>query len=242
MLARYLLAITILFSSASAASHMTHAYLAERWLAHCGNAYDDTYKRNFIIGTLFPDIRYMAKIERAKTHKYGVSLKKIAYYHDAFAAGKQFHSYVDETREGFVKKSGVLAKLPEIIQPNMRVGFLKILEDEIFCNQLDRKKIQNYFYHIDPAEYKFDIPSHIIQKWHEHLNHYFGRRPSLTCTVAGTVHLRFFSLTPQQLKQTSTLLKKLAHHETFIDYTKKLTEIFDKKFKKVKIRPQKATS
>lgn len=60
----------------------------------------------FVVGTSFPDIRYLGVIEREKTHRPRVTLKQVLEA-ESFEAGVQFHVLVDVVRERFMKAYGM---------------------------------------------------------------------------------------------------------------------------------------
>jgi hypothetical protein len=51
----------------------------------------------FMRGTVFPDIRRLADLERHVTHHYGLSLKDVEQEMDPWQAGLMLHGYLDET-------------------------------------------------------------------------------------------------------------------------------------------------
>lgn len=67
--------ICFLFISLEAAAPNTHVYFAQQWIDIHQMPEED--QNAFIIGTLFPDIRYLGTISRDKTHEKGVTPEKI---------------------------------------------------------------------------------------------------------------------------------------------------------------------
>lgn len=64
----------------------------------------------FLVGTLFPDIRYITHFPREKTHFNVNSLKEVGETSSPFDAGMKFHAWVDRVREEFVISSGIYKK------------------------------------------------------------------------------------------------------------------------------------
>ena len=76
------------------ANKIYHKFLADKNLAE------------FLIGNVFPDIRYIDKIPREQTHFANVTLKDLKNA-DSFMAGVKCHSMVDELREKFLAENGL---------------------------------------------------------------------------------------------------------------------------------------
>ena len=86
---------------AHGASPLYHALIGEKWLEAFEN-YNEQEKHSFMLGTLFPDIRYIAHIPRAQTHEHGLSIEEIRQTPDPFIKGMRVHAYVDEARVAFL--------------------------------------------------------------------------------------------------------------------------------------------
>src|ERR1700730_4679760 len=115
-----------------AAAPVTHTVLAGKWMkTNC--EFSEEQKAACIVGTLFPDIRYIAKVERSKTHDKNVTLAELRAEKNAFIAGKKLHSFVDEKRAEFIDQKGIY----DILTTRFKVPkehihtFLKFLEDEL---------------------------------------------------------------------------------------------------------------
>jgi hypothetical protein len=110
---------------------ITHLACAEKYLRQ--NPRRDFKK--FILGTIFPDIRYFAKVDRDLTHKKfkpALNLSRL----DSFKAGWKFHIYIDSQWNKIVRSSF----LYERYQNDRRNAWTsaKIIEDRI-----DYKKIND---------------------------------------------------------------------------------------------------
>ena len=77
------------------ATPITHVVLAAKIF---DNIFKDKIKKDFFIGSLFPDIRYLKVIDRDKSHFENLKLKDLKN-DDSFLAGVKFHSIVDIARE-----------------------------------------------------------------------------------------------------------------------------------------------
>ena len=80
------------------AAPITHIALTEKIFNNIFHNYD---KKEFIIGTSFPDIRYLGTIDREKTH---LSVNNLENINDksSFISGMKFHALVDKVREDFL--------------------------------------------------------------------------------------------------------------------------------------------
>jgi len=74
-------------------NQITHIVLTSK-------VFDQTFvkfnKSEFYIGTIFPDIRYLGVIDRAKTHFADVTLDSVLGAKTSFLAGLLFHNLVDK--------------------------------------------------------------------------------------------------------------------------------------------------
>lgn len=129
----------------------------------------------FLVGTVFPDIRYIAKIDRKITHDFDVS-EEIAPNSSSFKVGMYVHSYVDEKREGILKKKGVydLGLAKNWLFPTA----LKLAEDEIMYS-----KYHNWNEAVDALdtyyneEYEYIPNKRIVEKWHNLNKRLFEAKP-----------------------------------------------------------------
>ncbi|MFC1842900.1 hypothetical protein ACFLYU_04545 [Candidatus Dependentiae bacterium] len=136
--------------------------------------FPDKDVKEFIIGTSFPDIRYLGSIEREKTHYKNITLDMIKKAKSSFEAGMLFHSLVDETRKKYMLQNRVY----EII-PNTKnsIRCLKFFEDILVYDQIQNwDQIADYFDTILFEETLFGIPEHDIKKWHQLIQLYCKKR------------------------------------------------------------------
>lgn len=142
--------------------------------------FDDCKDKNlswpeFLVGTVFPDIRYIAKIDRGITHKFNTSKKQIP--NKSFEAGMYVHSYVDEKREKILERKGIY-----------NLGFaknwlystaLKLVEDQILYDKYhdwdEAIKALDIYYE---EEYKYVPDKEIVKKWHSLTKKLFKVKPS----------------------------------------------------------------
>ncbi len=204
-------------SVAQAAAPATHVLYAQLWMEQ--NYIADP--QLFVAGTLFPDIRYLGTISRAHTHEKGITPKKIRQTASPFKAGMRLHVYLDETREKFVKDSKIEKELTAIPK-KYRVLFLKVLEDEIYWNQVDTQLAQNALAIIHDQEIEAGVDEETVLAWHRSLTDYFDQRPSLFFKQLALEGKGFLQADAETIAQWAQILPSYALNRTFIDYSNKM--------------------
>lgn len=150
------------------AAPIAHIFLATQMLA--GPFQGLFNEKEFIIGTSFPDIRYLKVAARAQTHITHVTLESIIKEKDSFKAGMLFHSFVDEQREAYVVENHFYEKIPSF---KFTTQSLKFAEDDILKSQFDITSYISYFDKIIEQEKSFGITETNIKNWHNFLQGYF---------------------------------------------------------------------
>lgn len=153
----------------------THILIVEKVYARYFSHLD---RKEFILGTSFPDIRYPASIDRTQTHFNRIPLSKIVTK-PAFNAGLYFHGFVDEIWNTFIRAHETL--LFSAV-PHNRAMFhtMKILQDRyLFTQSDDWQTIVDYFGTILPEESQFVVSQEMIQRWHTVLAHYLSKPPNI---------------------------------------------------------------
>lgn len=166
------------------AAPIAHIFLALQILA--GPLKGRFDEKEFLIGTSFPDIRYLKLIERADTHFHGVTLEDIKKEKDSFRAGMLFHSFVDEKREEYIEKNKIYERLPKF---RFTTQSLKFAEDKILRSQFDVKRYEAYFNEPLAQERAFNISDANITRWHDFLKGYFAK--DISCR---DLTMRYFDL------------------------------------------------
>ncbi len=230
------LLVTCLFiTSTFAAGPITHAVLADKWMA-AHEQYDEEQRRDFIIGTLFPDIRYLGVISRNKTHEKGVTVSRLLEKQSAFTKGKRLHAFVDIAREKLVVKWKIYQKIKHIPGQSHKALFLKLLEDEILFAkpefQEERQKIQKYLSYIHPEERDFDIAESALRKWHSRQSMAFSSSPSDYLSTMSFIRKSLGGVSPKILGEWSKAIEKLAQDEGMQKYVDDLVKEIDKQYKK----------
>ncbi|HAI22538.1 TPA: hypothetical protein DCP77_00510 [Candidatus Collierbacteria bacterium] len=159
------------------AAPITHIVLAEKVF---NKYFPDRDKKQFYVGTSFPDIRYFGGIDREKTHFSGLTLKEFVN-DDSFIAGVKFHSLVDILREKYMRERGLYSLFPE---SEFLTQAAKVFEDRILYRKIDNwKKVVTFFNDIQEGELKYDLNRVDIEKWHSLLRNYLRQPPNTDAVI-----------------------------------------------------------
>lgn len=151
---------------------ITHIVLTEKVF---NKFFKNKTKKDFFIGTLFPDIRYLKVIAKNKTHYTNLSVSTLNKA-EPFLAGIKFHSILDQAREKFILENNTYSLCPK---SKYITHSLKILEDEIFYRHIkDWKAYIDYLNEILPLEKKYKIAESDLKRWHLLLQRYFSKQPN----------------------------------------------------------------
>ncbi|MFO1258500.1 MAG: hypothetical protein U1E78_08860 [Gammaproteobacteria bacterium] len=153
-----------------------HAYLGQMWL-DTHEVKDKIARRDFIIGTLFPDIRYMGHVSRSQTHEKHVTLERIDKENNFFKKGMLFHAYVDEQHEKFTNKSKAYVNLPKDIKSSREI-FIELISDEIIFDEAWIKPLARDINTVINDEKILGLTELDLYPWHMLLNAYFMDPPS----------------------------------------------------------------
>lgn len=144
-------------------------------------------KEEFLIGTSFPDIRYLAELPRETTHIEPISWLDVIHEPSSFRAGMLFHNLVDILRMQYFEPyffdrfcqpqcSSIYWKLYPLI--------LKMAEDAVLYTQINHwQEIISYFDDIIDEERNICTRDALIKEWHTLLQHYFSYKPTIASIV-----------------------------------------------------------
>jgi hypothetical protein len=136
-------------------------------------------KQAFILGTSFPDIRYMGVISREQTHKKELSWQDVQHASSDFEAGMLLHALLDQVREAYVVEQGAYDHIPNT---RFKAHCLKFFEDITMWYSIppsDWQTIITYFDTIHTAEKQFGIPGEALLQWHSFIQEYLQAMPNL---------------------------------------------------------------
>lgn len=129
----------------------------------------------FIIGTCFPDIRYLGVVKRTETHAKNVTWNDVINAITSFEKGRLLHSLLDEKREEFIEQSHLYDLIPDSL---FRSQVLKFYEDIILYEKIHNwQEIAHYFDIILDEETNYGIAHRDLRRWHDLLKDYVLKQP-----------------------------------------------------------------
>lgn len=132
-------------------------------------------EKDYYLGTLFPDIRYRAKIDRNLTHFNPVDIGDLTNAKNDFELGMLVHSLVDIERENIVKDSGIYSMLPSEIGI---YTFVKLVEEKYTYPLYDDwSKVASYLDEVCADEVRL-IDKTTVYRWHTILQNLFAKPPT----------------------------------------------------------------
>lgn len=212
-----------------AAGPAMHVVLGEEWLTRFAPQYQEEEKKLFLLGTVFPDIRYLGVIKRSESHFKNVTLAKVYKTSNPFQRGMLFHSFVDEYRDKLVRKSSIENKLSEI-PARFRSTFLKLVEDQILGGDHDWSHFRHCLTSIPEEEKAFGIDTQALTQWHTGLGLYFSAAPSFLLAQISLFDIGILSVDAVTIKQWSTLIPKYATDPVMQEYVKNILTAFHQTF------------
>jgi hypothetical protein len=200
------------------AAPITHIALTEKIF---DKFFKNKKKKDFFIGTLFPDIQYLKVIDRNKTHYNNLVLNDLEK-DNSFLTGVKFHSILDIAREKFIVANNVYSLCPE---SKYITQSLKLLEDEIFYQHIeDWNEYIDYLNEILPDEINFGVAKSDIKKWHLLLQQYFLKQPnkrSITDFILG------IDFSQEAADKINIDIEKMRANKKIINIIKNLYKNFD---------------
>lgn len=221
------MAVGLLSSVAQAAGPAMHIALGNKWLSFFAQEYSEQEKKLFLLGTVFPDIRYLGVVKRNQTHYQDVTLEKVYAQTTPFMRGVYFHSFVDEYREKYIREHDIKKKvsaLPRALQGT----FLKVVEDEILHAKHDWSEFRIYLSVIPDEEKILDIQDETLTQWHTGLTFYFTACPSIILTQLSLFEKGILTLDAATVKSWSILVPQYAANPEMIKYLDNFMASFDK--------------
>jgi hypothetical protein len=191
--------------------------------------YEVNDRTDFIIGNLFPDIRYLGSVSREDTHEQAPTAKKVRECSSSFQSGVILHSYVDEMREKFLRKEGIYDEIAAL-SPDFTVIFLKLLEDEILYDRVPALSTIEDLNHLCQEEIRDGITEVDIQKWHRILQDYFTLPPSSMLCLLSFDGGDLKGIPPHLLREWSLMLPVLAENPRWIQYVEDLSAFLKEAF------------
>ena len=153
------------------ASQVTHLYYTEKiFEKFLKNRIKN--EKEFFIGALFPDVRYMSKVDKSVTHFcdniYFIRDNIYINENDSdFVCGLKVHSLIDYVHSESLENSNIYFLYKERFK-NIRTPILMMEDIMHFDSILYMKKYLNFLNEILDEETKFNknIKKEDIEKWH----------------------------------------------------------------------------
>ncbi len=162
------------FGSLFSAGPIVHLWVAERF-CEIYSITDRSNIKEIIVGSEFPDIRYITRDSRSCTHPDTLDIQEVLQGRTPFEVGMKLHSWVDVMREKFIS-----SQVYEAIAPYAE-GFpatlLKFIEEEIIADFYDGRQWSFCLDEVLPEELKF-TNREMICKWHGMVKWAIFVRPS----------------------------------------------------------------
>lgn len=207
-----------------AAEPLTHFILSKKFLDHAVPV-DEKQKRSFIVGNIFPDIRYLGEISREETHETGLLLNEIVNGSSPFLGGMRLHAFVDEIREFLVLKWNIYEYI-DAFEENHKANLLKLIEDEILYNQMTAQSFSILFDTILEEEIMTGVSPEAIQQWHHFLKSYLNQKPSRLLSGLSQKKLSFFNIPAETIQQWSEIIPQLSSNINLKNYVHALVDHF----------------
>ena len=200
------------------AAPITHIALTEKIF---DKFFKDKIRKDFFIGTSFPDIRYLKVIDRNKTHYKNLFIADLGN-DESFSAGVKFHSILDHARENFIVENDTYSLCPE---SKYITQSLKILEDEIFYQHVkDWSMYLDYLNEILPIERNYGIAEKDLAKWHSLLQRYFQKQPNKDAVSNFTLDIGFTDEVANEINNNISIMRA---NKKIIEIIKNLYKNFD---------------
>jgi hypothetical protein len=200
------------------AAPITHIALTEKIF---DKFFKNEVRKDFFIGTLFPDIRYLKVIDRNKTHYNDLSVADLGN-DESFSAGVKFHSILDHVREKFIVENDTYSLCPK---SKYITQSLKILEDEIFYQHVVNWSIYtNYLNEILQTERDYGVAEKDLKKWHSLLQQYFQSPPDEHAIMRFTRGVGFSEDAVQEINENIVIMRA---NKKIIEIIKNLYKNFD---------------
>jgi hypothetical protein len=213
-----------------AASSLFHVVIAEKWL-EAFEDYNEEQRRAFILGTIFPDIRYLAGLPRRATHERNLTIEEILEIENPFIKGMKVHSFVDEARVAYLCKSDILKLLDNV--EDDKVLLLKMLEDEILFSMREKEDCEvlcSYLQMIEEEELSFGIPLEVVQQWHQQHIGYFSLGPRRFFTKLLSKGRQYGAIPESTLQTSLRVFENFAEDEAMKNYIFCILEDFKYQF------------
>lgn len=216
--------------SLQAAGPVMHVVIAQRFFDTLSPKPDTKNQELFLVGTIFPDIRYLGVIKRHETHVKGPTLAVIRAESGSFRQGMLFHSWVDEFRQAYIRQVQIKQHLKDIPR-RLQDIFLKAVEDQYLQSKYDVANMSTIMASIPDEAKQFDIELPALTQWHALLALYFSMQPSTMLVQLSLFDQGIMNLDPATVKLWSTLIPEYVKDPIFQNYVDQLMTAMTEKLR-----------
>lgn len=204
------------------AGEIGHVVYGARMLAYLGDKVQDPA---YWAGTLFPDIRHTGVVSRYRTHPLDVTLDSLVGTND-FVTGMRVHSWIDATREKFLRDANMKESLPwHPFVPHA----LKLVEDELLYDKYDDwNLIYRVLGKIHEEEVKLMNDRGRVGEWHRVLQDYFKEKPTDDSRTGLSLAIGLSQNSASEINSVAAMLKQDGRAkkmlEEFLEYLERVLQ------------------
>ena len=177
--------------------------------------------RDFYLGNLFPDIRYLNVITREESH-YEVVSADLIPLENPFIAGVYYHSLVDEFYSRFREESGIYSGYPG---GRLASVAFRIAEDRYFYNKIAFiPQLLSWLSHIPPEAVQIAGSASAVETWYNILKRYLRQPPGKKMLKMGA---RFLDISHSQLSQSEKLYRQVSGDQKVKEMLERLAAMSD---------------
>jgi hypothetical protein len=208
------------------AGPVMHLWVAERFCSIYGIE-DPKIIKEIIIGTEFPDIRYISSLKREETHFNITDIKEVWNCLTPFELGMRLHSWLDNVRESFISKT--VYDEVSLFSHNFSATLLKFIEEEGLSDIYDGSKWGYLFEEPLPQEV-YLVNEDTVLRWHNILYYSLWLRPSCLLFVQ-SYRSPAFGIPVEILYEWSCALPALKNRPIFQEHFQSLIKYIEDKLR-----------
>lgn len=188
--------------------------------------FSDCSKKDFILWTILPDIRYLDKtISREQYHIKDVSLEAVLSQKDCFQKWIYFHSLVDQIRNNFYISKWIYT----FWWDEDFIMALKLFEDQYLYNKIKRRDEYMKLFNNIPYEKTPDIKKKSLDTRYTMIKVWLIEKPNNTTRRTFQKQL---GLSRKYTKKINDIISKIEKDEMLLHIIDELYESFKKLIQK----------
>ena len=189
-------------------SPTAHIYYGQAFLARHLNHDPGAFLR----GTVFPDIRFVVRLERSRTHLLGVSLNDVRAELDPWRAGMLFHCWLDEAWADYFGQWG-LDRYDHAYDHKFRA--LKLMEDDQLQRLLkdgEVEKLAGALGGVDVRALDIGVTADEVQRWNGLIGDLLRQKDSMKAREKMLAEL---NLTAHQIRELENEERRMARERVW---------------------------